>query len=73
MNELHPGPTATAMHGVMQRDVKEIDITDHPMKQRGRDGDWFKIPEVVSDLAVFVAKFPNHGPTGQIFSLTSLR
>ena len=35
----------------------------------GVGGEWFKEPPDVASLALFVAQLPNHGPTGQTFSL----
>ncbi len=31
--------------------------------------EWFKTPEAVADLALYLARLPNDGPTGQTFSL----
>ncbi|HVB04830.1 MAG TPA: SDR family oxidoreductase [Acidimicrobiales bacterium] len=72
VNELHPGPTATAMHGVTTSDPTESDIVDHP-RRRQEGGEWFKAPQVVAELACFLAGLPNDGVTGQLFSLNSLR
>jgi NAD(P)-dependent dehydrogenase (short-subunit alcohol dehydrogenase family) len=32
-------------------------------------GEWFKEPDEVARLALFVAALPPRGPTGQVFSL----
>jgi 3-oxoacyl-[acyl-carrier protein] reductase len=71
VNELQPGPTATAMHGVIVRDVHDVDIANVPIERRGSPGEWFKLPATVASLALFIARLPNNGPTGQIFSLNS--
>lgn len=73
VNELQPGPTATAMHGITLRDVTDSAFAELPAMQRGPEGDWFKPPSVVAELALFIAKLPNNGPTGQIFSLNTFR
>ena len=58
VNELIPGPVNTAM-------------TSGPSADDPRlwDGEWFKEPEEVVPLALFLAGAPDHGPTAQSFSL----
>jgi 3-oxoacyl-[acyl-carrier protein] reductase len=77
VNELQPGPTATALHGVSESDpdtlterqvVLEEGLEDDP----SLTGEWFKSPRNVADVALFVATLPNRGPTGQIFSLNTV-
>lgn len=65
VNELVPGPVATAMTGLP---TAEDDEASQPIVARGTD-EWLKQPEDVTDLALFLARQPNDGPSGQIFSL----
>jgi 3-oxoacyl-[acyl-carrier protein] reductase len=59
VNELIPGPTATAAIG-----------DDAAARQRwAARGEWYKQPADVARLALFVATLPSGGPTGQVFSL----
>lgn len=59
VNELIPGPTATAAIG-----------DDAAARQRWTArGEWYKQPVDVARLALFVATLPPGGPTGQVFSL----
>jgi NAD(P)-dependent dehydrogenase (short-subunit alcohol dehydrogenase family) len=61
VNELIPGPTATAAIG-----------DDEAARQRWKArGEWYKQPEDVARLALFVATLPPGGPTGQVFSLAA--
>jgi 3-oxoacyl-[acyl-carrier protein] reductase len=67
VNEMIPGPVRTQLTGVPEE--KEV-----PTEQ-GADilrvpGEWTKNPEDVVPLALFLASFPNNGPTGQSYSLT---
>jgi 3-oxoacyl-[acyl-carrier protein] reductase len=59
VNELIPGPVETAMNpnAAKWRDVG------------GPGGEWFKSPEDVAPLALFLATQPDVGPTAQSFSL----
>lgn len=64
VNELVPGPVATAMSGV-------------PSERGDEDGalvtvgtkEWLKQADDVTDLAMLLATMPNYGPSGQVFSL----
>lgn len=55
VNELIPGPVNTAMMPASG--------------SRTFDGEWFKEPEEVVPLALFLASAPDSGPTAQSFSL----
>lgn len=58
VNELIPGPVETTLASTTSRFVGEF------------IGEWYKQPADVVPLAIFLASQPNHGPTGQTFSLT---
>ena len=58
VNELIPGPVNTAMTPVPTAGEPAIP-----------DGEWFKEPEEVAPLALFLATAPDGGPTAQSFSL----
>jgi 3-oxoacyl-[acyl-carrier protein] reductase len=62
VNEIVPGPVNTALSGV---------ATDRPhdLRMAFPPTEWFKEPEDVVPLALFVVTQPTHGPTGQVFSL----
>lgn len=61
VNELVPGPTRTSMTG---------GEPESQARRRWKDaGEWFKEPDEVARLALFVATLPPCGPTGQVFSL----
>ncbi len=64
VNELVPGPVATAM----TVDPADGDEATQPIVARGTD-EWTKQPEDVTDLALFLARQRNDGPSGQVFSL----
>lgn len=64
VNELVPGPVATAM----TVDPADGDEASQPIVARGTD-EWMKQPEDVTDLALFLARQRNDGPSGQVFSL----
>lgn len=64
VNELVPGPVATAMTGFATPDGED----SGPIVARGTD-EWLKQPEDVTDLARFLARQPDDGPSGQVFSL----
>ena len=77
VNELQPGPTATAMHGVTESDPdtladREVVLEEGLEDDSSITGEWFKSPRSVADVALFLAGLPNHGPSGQIFSLNSV-
>ena len=55
VNELIPGPVQTS-------------LTPGPQPTLG-DSEWFKSPEDVVPLAIFLAEQPDFGPTAQSFSL----
>lgn len=66
VNELVPGPVATAMTGFPAG--RSSAGGDGPIVARGTK-EWLKEPEDVCDLALLLATMPNHGPSGQVFSL----
>jgi 3-oxoacyl-[acyl-carrier protein] reductase len=61
VNEIVPGPVRTVL------------IENLPPAIAGTVAgvatEWFKTPEAVADLALYLARLPNDGPTGQTFSL----
>ena len=65
VNELVPGPVATAMTGFP---AAGGDQDTQPIVARGTQ-EWLKQPEDVTDLARFLARQPDDGPSGQVFSL----
>jgi 3-oxoacyl-[acyl-carrier protein] reductase len=60
VNEIVPGPVVTRLAG------EAIDLDRLPVSIRQ---EWRKQPDDVVPLALFLAGLPNHGPTGQRFSL----
>lgn len=74
VNELLPGPTATAMHGVTEPDPDAADADVVPEKrfEGPLAGEWFKSPRVVAEFALQLMTLPAPGPTGQTFSLNRL-
>lgn len=77
VNELEPGPTATATHGVPETDSdtladRRVVLEEGLGDDRSIEGEWFKSPRNVADVALFVATLPNHGPSGQIISLNAV-
>jgi 3-oxoacyl-[acyl-carrier protein] reductase len=77
VNELQPGPTATAMHGVEESDPDTLAEREVVLSGEGLEddqtvaGEWFKSPRNVAEFALYLATLPNHGPSGQIFSYNS--
>ena len=62
VNEIIPGPVRTALAAAT---AAQLDARpDSPMR-----GEWFKDPEAVADLALYLARLPVDGPTAQSFSL----
>jgi 3-oxoacyl-[acyl-carrier protein] reductase len=61
VNELVPGPVLTDMLKVAAADVRR--------KEAFMDEEWFKQPEDLLPLAMFLATQPTRGPTGQSFGL----
>jgi 3-oxoacyl-[acyl-carrier protein] reductase len=59
VNELVPGPVKTGF----------IRGREDALRAASGGGEWFKEPEDVVPLALFLASQPRHGPTGQTFSL----
>lgn len=59
VNELIPGPVLTAL----------ITGREGRLGAGDRDLEWYKRPEDVAPLALFLATQPQRGPTGQTFSL----
>jgi 3-oxoacyl-[acyl-carrier protein] reductase len=62
VNELIPGPVATAMTASL---AAQQHLDGNPTLQQ----EWFKQPEDVVPMALFLATQPHRGPTGQCFSL----
>ena len=60
VNEIVPGPVRTELASTA------VDRTRLPSAVAS---EWFKEPDDVVDLALFLAGLPDHGPTGQRFSL----
>jgi 3-oxoacyl-[acyl-carrier protein] reductase len=78
VNELQPGPTATALHGVQEEEdpdtlaEREVVLSGEGLEDdRTVAGEWFKSPRNVADFALHLATLPKHGPSGQIFSYNS--
>jgi 3-oxoacyl-[acyl-carrier protein] reductase len=77
INELQPGPTATALHGVQDSDPDTLAEREVVLSGEGLEddrtvaGEWFKSPRNVAEFALHLATLPNHGPSGQIFSYNS--
>ena len=77
VNELQPGPTATALHGVRDSDPDTLAEREVVLSGEGLEddrtiaGEWFKSPRNVAEFALHLATLPNHGPSGQIFSYNS--
>jgi NAD(P)-dependent dehydrogenase (short-subunit alcohol dehydrogenase family) len=77
INELQPGPTATAMHGVLETDPDTLAEREVVLSGEGLEddqtiaGEWFKSPRNVAEFALYIATLPNHGPSGQVFSYNS--
>lgn len=59
VNELVPGPVLTAF----------IAGRVEQLRQATGYSEWFKTPEDVVPMALFLASQPQRGPTGQTFSL----
>jgi 3-oxoacyl-[acyl-carrier protein] reductase len=60
VNELIPGPVVTNLNPGAGQSGTSL---------TGAETEWIKQPDEVVDLALLLARFPNHGPTGQTFSL----
>jgi 3-oxoacyl-[acyl-carrier protein] reductase len=77
VNELQPGPTATALHGVQAEDPdtlaeREVVLSGEGLEDdRTLAGEWFKSPRNVAEFALHLATLPKHGPSGQVFSYNS--
>ena len=64
VNELVPGPVRTPAIGVFGT------TDDDALTERIRGiGEWLKDPADVAELAVYIARLPTDGTTGQVFSL----
>ena len=61
VNELIPGPVYTAMMGRAKAD--ELGVA------KLVDSEWFKEPEDLLPMALFLASQPVKGPTAQSFSM----
>ena len=59
VNELVPGPVRTGLVRGREDALRTVVGT----------GEWFKEPEDVVPMALFLAAQPSNGPTGQTFSL----
>ena len=59
VNELVPGPVNTDL----------ISGREEALRAASGGGEWFKQPEAVAPLALFLASQPRNRPTGQTFSL----
>lgn len=59
VNELVPGPVLTAF----------IAGREEALRHAAGGSEWFKTPEDVVPMALFMAAQPHLGPTGQVFSL----
>ncbi|MCB1740097.1 MAG: SDR family oxidoreductase [Gammaproteobacteria bacterium] len=66
VNEIIPGPVRTTMTGVPEERESD-DSSAAPILSIA--GEWAKNPEDVVPLALFLAGLPEHGPSGQSFSL----
>lgn len=60
VNEIVPGPVRTEI---------AVDMLEAPQLPTAIALEWFKQPEDVVPLALFLAGLPDDGPTGQVFSL----
>jgi 3-oxoacyl-[acyl-carrier protein] reductase len=61
VNEIVPGPVRTVLIENLPSSVAGT--------MAGVATEWFKTPEAVADLALYLARLPNDGPTAQTFSL----
>jgi 3-oxoacyl-[acyl-carrier protein] reductase len=61
VNEIVPGPVRTVLVENLPASIAG--------SMAGVATEWFKTPEAVGDLARYLARLPNDGPTGQTFSL----
>jgi 3-oxoacyl-[acyl-carrier protein] reductase len=59
VNEIIPGPVNTDLFHATQKAGDAYDP----------NGEWFKEPDEVAQLALYLTSFPNNGPSGQTFSL----
>ena len=61
VNEIVPGPVRTALIEELPSNIVGT--------MAGVATEWFKAPDAVADLALYLARLPNDGATGQTFSL----
>ena len=61
VNEIVPGPVRTVLIENLPSSIAG--------SVAGVTTEWFKTPDAVADLACYLARLPNDGPTGQTFSL----
>jgi len=61
VNEIVPGPVRTVLIENLPSGIAGT--------MAGVATEWFKTPEAVADLALYLASLPNDGATGQTFSL----
>ena len=61
VNEIVPGPVRTVLIDNLPSSIAG--------SIAGVTTEWFKTPDAVADLARYLARLPNDGPTGQTFSL----
>ena len=61
MNEIVPGPVRTVLIENLPSNISG--------SMAGVATEWFKTPDAVADLALYLAGLPNDGASGQTFSL----
>jgi len=61
VNEIVPGPVRTVLIENLPSNIAG--------SIAGVATEWFKTPDAVADLALYLARLPNDGPSGQTFSL----
>jgi NAD(P)-dependent dehydrogenase (short-subunit alcohol dehydrogenase family) len=70
VNEIVPGPVNTpAIAQLMGMAAQPLNDRAAEVGARLPTGEWFKEPEAVADLALYLAGLPVDGTTGQVFSL----
>ena len=67
VNEIIPGPVRTELMEETSQKLRNA-VGSNPMGA-GVSTDWWKEPEAVADLALYLARLPVDGPTAQSFSL----
>ena len=69
VNELIPGPVITAMNSGPRADGSTTRLFRAETHSTPFNGEWFKEPDDVVPLALFLASAPDGGPTAQSYSL----